>query len=136
MQYSFYLLVALSIWGFIECFWSFAFQLRSEMKQGIFDENQLLPISLNTRMITWSIDGIVSAVLSFLPLFLVSLLYGSIHLGLFDLMLGLFIVLIAILSGYCLGVILMALMLVWKECDQLVSFIGNIAPLSVACWFR
>ena len=64
-QYSFYLLVALSIWGFVECLWSFVFQLRSE---------------------------------------------------------------ISVFSGYSLGVILMGLMLIWKECDQLVSFIGNIAP--------
>ena len=127
-QYSFYLLVALSILGFVECLWSFVFQLRSEMKQGIFDENQLLPISMNMRMITWSIDGIVSAVISFLPLFIISFLYSFIKISALDFLVSILIIMISVFSGYSLGVILMGLMLIWKECDQLVSFIGNIAP--------
>ncbi|QRG86705.1 ABC transporter permease [Bulleidia sp. zg-1006] len=128
IQYSFYLLVALSIWSFVECLWSFTFQLRSEMKQGIYDENQLLPISMNKRMIIWSIDGIVSAIVSFLPLFMLSILYSFIKISLLDFLASVLIILISVFSGYSLGVILMGLMLVWKECDQFVSFIGNIAP--------
>lgn len=127
-SYAVYLLVAFAIWSFVEALWSFAFSMRSQMRQGIIDETLMMPLSVNELIIGWSLDGIVSTLVTAFPLILVSGTVISITGSIAGLLETLCIFLVCVFAGYCFALILVSLMFVWKETDQLVSFLGNIAP--------
>jgi ABC-2 type transport system permease protein len=127
-QYALYLLVAFAVWGFVEALWSFIFKMRNQMKEGILDETLMMPLSISELILGWSFDGIVSTIASTLPLILVSGYIAFANTSLLQVFLTLLILALTIFSGYCFSLILIGLMLVWKEANQLVSFLGNIAP--------
>lgn len=126
--YALYLLVAFAVWSFVEALWSFAFTMRSQMRQGIIDETLMMPLTINELMIGWSLDGIISTIVTTFPLILVSGAIISISNSWMNLLFAVLIFLVCVFAGYCFALILVSLMFVWKETDQLVSFLGNIAP--------
>lgn len=127
-EYAVYLLFAMAVWSFVEALWSFAFEMRSQMKQGILDETLMMPCSITELLIGWSMDGIVSTVVNMLPLIFTGILIQVFNTTVLHFVLSLVIVLITVFAGYCFALILMAMMTVHKETDQFVSFLGNIAP--------
>ncbi len=127
-EYSAYLFLAATIWGGVEVLWSFVFQMRDQMREGILDETLMQPLTISQLIIGWTMEGIVTAILQSIPLIIISFLYLISYQSFSSILLCIILTLITYFSGYCMATILIAIMVNWKETDQLVSFIGNIAP--------
>ena len=127
-EYSLYLMLAATFWSFVEVLWSFTFSMRQEIKEGIINETLMMPVSTYELLFGWTLDGIISTVFQAIPILLISIIYLLSANGIGDLLLFVGVFIITSIAGYAFAVILIGLMLVYKETDQLVSFLGNIAP--------
>ncbi|MGB4985476.1 MAG: ABC transporter permease [Erysipelotrichaceae bacterium] len=127
-QFPIYLLLASTIWGGVEILWGFVFQMRSQMREGILDEVLLMPLNIHHLIIGWTLDGIISTVIQSIPLIILTGVMIFLKLNLYQILFLLILLVVTFFSSFCFGTMLLGLMLLWKEADQLVSFIGNIAP--------
>ncbi len=71
-EYSAYLFVATSVWSGVETIWSFVFQMRGQMREGILDETMMQPLSVSQLILGWTSDGIITTALESLPLIIIS----------------------------------------------------------------
>lgn len=127
-DYALYLLFASTLWGGVEVMWTFVFTMRNQMREGILDETLMMPISVPQLIFGWTFQGILTALAQSIPLLLATAALVFIRLSIWQLLLSLLVFLLTFFSAYCFAVILMSLMNIWKETDQLVSLIANIAP--------
>ncbi|MDO5085107.1 MAG: ABC transporter permease [Erysipelotrichaceae bacterium] len=128
-EYSIYLVFALSFYNINEFVWSFAFEMRYKMKEGILDEVLMLPLSLFEFIMSFVMNGVIGLLIQTIPLIMVSAFVMVHRVNVFAVLVVLIIAFITILSCYYFSVLLVALMLVYKDTDQMVNLIANIAPL-------
>ena len=128
IEYSAYLFIAISVWSGVEVVWDFTFQMRNQMKEGIFDEMLMQPLSISELILGWTMDGIISTIIQSIPLLIISAFILLSNQTILDILCILLIVGLTYFCGFCMATILVAIMVNWKETDQLVSFISNIAP--------
>lgn len=129
-EYSAYLFIATTIWSSVETIWDFTFQMRSQMREGIFDETLMQPLSVSELILGYTMDGIISTVIQSIPLMIISSVILFSEQSLINIVAVIAIILVSNFCGYCMATILVAIMVNWKETDQLVSFIANIAPFA------
>lgn len=127
-DYAVYLLVVTSIWSGVEILWSFVFQMRNQMKEGIINETLMMPLKTVDMIIGWTLDGVISTIFQSLILILFVAPLVVIKFSFLQIFLCLLLILFTYFASYCFSTILIAIMMVYKETDQIVSFIGNIAP--------
>ncbi len=127
-DYAVYLLVVTSIWSGVEILWSFVFQMRNQMKEGIINETLMMPLKTVDMIIGWTLDGMISTIFQSLILILFVAPLVVIKFSFLQIFLCLLLILFTYFASYCFSTILIAIMMVYKETDQIVSFIGNIAP--------
>lgn len=128
VEYTAYLFIATTVWSGVETIWSFTFQMRNQMREGILDETLMQPLSVSQLILGFTSDGIISTILQSVPLLIVSFMILLTSQSFIKILMVLLLVLATYLCGFCMAVILVAIMLNWRETDQLVSFIANIAP--------
>ena len=127
-EYAVYLFIAATVWSGVEIIWSFTFQMRSQMQEGILDETLMQPLSISQIIIGWTLDGIISTFIQSIPLFIISAVFLISSQSILNVLAVIIIILLSYFCGFCMATILIAIMVNWKETDQMVSFIGNIAP--------
>ena len=128
LDYAVYLLIVTTIWSGVEVLWSFVFQMRNQMKEGIINETLMMPLKTIDLIIGWTLDGVISTVFQSLILIVVIIPIVAYNFSFFQISLSLILILFTYFSSYCFSTILIAIMMTYKETDQIVSFIGNIAP--------
>lgn len=128
LEYGMYLFLSTAIWGGVEVLWSFVFQMRSQMKEGILDETLMMPLNIFHLILGWTMDGILSTVLQSIPLIILAAVFLIGQYSILYILIIIALLIFTFFASYCFATILIAMMVIWKETDQFVSFIGNIAP--------
>ena len=88
----------------------------------------MMPLNTIDMIIGWTLDGIISAVFQSLILIVIIVPILANNFSVIQIILSLVLILFTYFSSYCFSMILIAVMMIYKEMDQIVSFIGNIAP--------
>ena len=134
-SYFMFLLVSTCYWGFIENFWDAVFTLRRKMKEGLLEQIMLMPLMNYHLLLGWALKGMMTTIVQSFPLIILVCGYSSFHLTLSNALtiLGLFV--ISILANYGLCLILIGISMIFKEADQIISILGNIAPFVCGLFF-
>lgn len=128
MEYIEYVLIGITVWGFIETLWSFVFRLRAQMREGIFEETLLMPLSPFDLIFGWSSDGFLTTLVQSIPLVMGSIFFLTWKIEVLKGMAIFIILVLSLIGSFSFSLMLVGLMLMHPDTDQLVSFLGNITP--------
>lgn len=128
ISYLVFLLISMGYWGFMENFWDTIFELRRKMREGILETTLLLPLKTYHLLVGWAMKGMITTILHSFPVLLFVVVYYAYSLSFTQLLFLLVIFLVSILANYGLCLILVGVALIWKEADQVISIVANIAP--------
>ena len=134
-EYIQYMLFSLILWQFVENMWSAVFEIRRKLKEGNFEYMMNMPLKGIHYVFGWAVSGVVSIVFEMIPLIVIFLL-ASLHLlTVKNILSFLGIALIMAFGTYGFAEILMGFAIYFKEADQFISLIANIAPFLGGLYF-
>ncbi|WP_237702785.1 ABC transporter permease [Thermococcus barophilus] len=130
-----YYVLGIAYWNYIESVWSSIFSLREHMRIGQLEELILTPLKPWEYILGWSFLSFALTTVSSLPLILIALLLNVQHLNIEKLILAVLIFLISLIASFGFAFLIFGLTLVVKEGDEIVSLLGNAAPLLGGLYF-
>lgn len=130
-----YYLIGIAYWGYVESVWSSIFAMREHMRTGRLEELLLTPMKAWEYILGWSALAIALTTVSSLPLVVLAVAVGIVKAGLSQLLLSLLVFIASMVASFGLAFALFGATLVVKEGDELVSLIGNAAPLLGGLYF-
>lgn len=134
-EYAQYLLFSLILWQFVENMWSSVFEIRRKLKEGNFEYMMNLPLKGIHYIFGWAVGGVISMVLEMIPLIILFLILSFHLLSLHNLLSIIIIVAVMAFGTYGFAEMLMGLAIYFREADQIVSLVANIAPFLGGLYF-
>ncbi len=134
-EYLQYILFSLILWQFIENMWSAVFEIRRKLREGNFEYMMCMPLKGMHYIFGWAVSGIVSMVLEMIPLIIIFIIFSFHSMSLYSLIHILLIVLIMAFGTYGFAEMLMGLAIYFREANQIVSLVANIAPFLAGLYF-
>lgn len=135
VTYLLFLLVSSGYWGFIENFWDTIFELRKKMREGILEQTLLMPLKNYQLLLGWALKGMLTTAVQIFPILIFVIVYYAYSLDLYSILLVLMIFIVSIIANYGLCLILVGIAFIWKEADQVISIVANIAPFVCGLYF-
>lgn len=134
-EYTQYLMFSLILWQFVENMWSSVFEIRRKMKEGNFEYMMNLPLKGIHYIFGWAVGGVISMILEMIPLIILFLILSFDLLSLQNLLSIAIIVVLMAFGTYGFAEILMGMAIYFRESDQIVSLVANIAPFLGGLYF-
>ena len=134
-EYAQYLLFSLILWQFVENMWSSVFEIRRKLKEGNFEYMMNLPLKGIHYIFGWAVGGVISMVLEMIPLIILFLILSFHLLSVQNLLSIAVIVAVMAFGTYGFAEMLMGLAIYFREADQIVSLVANIAPFLGGLYF-
>lgn len=134
-EYIQYMLFSLILWQFIENMWSAVFEIRRKLREGNFEYMMCMPLKGIHYIFGWAVSGIVSVVLEMIPLIVLFIIFSINTISLYSLFNILLIVVIMAFGTYGFAEMLMGLAIYFREANQIVSLVANIAPFLAGLYF-
>ena len=134
-EYIQYMLFSLILWQFVENMWSAVFEIRRKLKEGNFEYMMNMPLKGIHYVFGWAVSGVVSIVFEMIPLIVIFVLTSFHLLTVKSILSFLGITLIMAFGTYGFAEILMGFAIYFKEADQFISLIANIAPFLGGLYF-
>jgi len=130
-----YYILGIAYWNYIEAVWTSIFALREHMKIGQLEELLLTPIKPWEYILGWSFLAISLTTMGSLPLIIIALVMSIFHLSIETCVLAVFIFLTSMIASFGFAFLIFGLTLVIREGDEIVSLLGNAAPLLGGLYF-
>lgn len=130
-----YYIIGIAYWGYVESVWSSIFAMREHMRTGRLEELLLTPMKAWEYILGWSSLALALTTVSSLPLVALAIAAGMLNAGLSGLLLSLPVFLLSMVASFGLAFALFGATLVIREGDELVSLLGNAAPLLGGLYF-
>lgn len=130
-----YYILGIAYWNYIEAVWASIFVLREHMRIGQLEELLLTPIRPWEYILGWSFLAISLTTINSLPLIIVALVINIFHLSIETCILAVSIFLISMIASFGFAFLIFGLTLVIREGDEIVSLLGNAAPLLGGLYF-
>ncbi len=130
-----YLLVGAAYWNYVEVLWGSVFTLRYYMRIGQLEEIFVMPISAWGYIFSWSILGLVKVTVESVPIIVLAILLNITTFTLVNFVLTVGVVILSMIASFGFVFLFFGITLRFKEGDELVSLIGNAAPLIGGMFF-
>jgi ABC-2 type transport system permease protein len=134
-DYFKYIIFSLIVWQLVENMWSAVFEIRRKLKEGNLEYMMSLPLNGIHYLIGWSVRGFCSALLEMLPLIVIYVIFAEQAISLEVVVQSAYIIVVMLIGTYGFAEILMGLGIYFKEADQIVSLISNMAPFLAGLYF-
>ena len=135
IEYIQYMLFSVILWQLIENMWSAVFEIRRKLKEGNFEYMMCMPLKGIHYLFGWAVSGVISIVFEMIPLIILFLI-TSFHLLSLKFFLAIFLVTGTMALGtYGFAEMLMGVAIYFREADQIVSLLANIAPFLAGLYF-
>jgi len=130
-----YLALGAAYWNYVEILWGVIFTLRRYMRIGQFEEIFLTPVSGLEYILSWSVFGISRVTIESVPILILALLSNLLTIKPLNLLLFICSFVISIIASFGFVFLFFGLTLLLKDADELVSLVGNAAPLIGGMFF-
>ncbi|AFK22509.1 ABC transporter permease [Pyrococcus sp. ST04] len=130
-----YYILGVTYWNYVEAVWASIFMLREHMRIGQLEELLLTPVKPWEYILGWSFLAIILTTVSSMPLILIAIAVNIFHTSIKAYILATFIFLISMIASFGFAFLIFGLTLVIREGDEIVSLLGNAAPLLGGLYF-
>ncbi len=130
-----YLLLGAAYWNYVEVLWGAVFALRYYMRIGQIEEIFLMPVSTLGYIFSWSALGLVRVTIESIPIIILAALSNVMTLTISGLLLSAAVLVLSVAASFGLVFTFFGATLSFKEGDELVSLLGNAAPLLGGMFF-
>lgn len=130
-----YLLLGAAYWNYVEVLWGSVFTLKYYMRIGQLEEIFIMPISALGYIFSWSVLGLVRVTIESVPIIVLAILLNVTTFTLIRLILAVGVVIFSIIASFGFVFLFFGVTLSFKEGDELVSLLGNAAPLIGGMFF-
>jgi len=130
-----YLLLGAAYWNYVEVLWGSVFTLRYYMRIGQLEELFIMPISALGYIFSWSLSGLVRVTVESVPIIVLAVLMNLMTFNLVKLALAAGVVVLSIIASFGFVFLFFGITLRFREGDELVSLLGNAAPLIGGMFF-
>ncbi len=130
-----YYFIGLTYWNYIESMWSSIFALRQQMRIGQLEDVLLSPIKPWEYIFGWSFLALCITTVNSLPLIIIAFILNILMISLWSLVVSIIVFLMSMIASYGFAFMIFGLTLVLREGDEIVSLMGNSAPLLGGLYF-
>jgi len=130
-----YLLLGAAYWNYVEVLWGSVFALRYYMRIGQLEELFIMPVSSIGYILSWSVFGLVKVTVESVPIIVLAVLLNLMTFNLVEFALAAGVVILSIIASFGFVFLFFGITLRFKEGDELVSLLGNAAPLIGGMFF-
>ncbi|OQY08642.1 MAG: ABC transporter [Marinitoga sp. 4572_148] len=130
-----YILIGAAYWNYIEVLWGVIFTLRHYMRIGQLEEIFLMPVNPFGYIFGWSVLGILKVTLESIPIIILSILFNLTTLNFMNFIASVGVFIISMLASFGFVFFFFGVTLLFKDGDELVSLVGNAAPLLGGMFF-
>ncbi|WP_231963848.1 ABC transporter permease [Thermococcus chitonophagus] len=134
-NYFEYYILGIAYWNYVEVVWSSIFVLRYYMRTDQLEDMLLTPLTPLEYILGWSLLGIAVTTVTSLPLVALAVIMGLIGATVSEVAVSVVVFLLSITASFGLAYLIFGLTLVIREGDEVVSLIGNMAPLIGGLYF-
>ncbi len=130
-----YLVLGAAYWNYVEILWSAIFSLRYYMVTGQLEEVFLMPLSGAEYILSWSALGILKVTMESIPIIIFAVLSNVFSITPMGLLAFLVVFVLSMIASFGFAFLFFGLTLAFKDADELVSLVGNAAPLLGGMFF-
>jgi ABC-2 type transport system permease protein len=130
-----YVLIGAAYWNYIEVLWGVIFTLRHHMKIGQLEEIFLMPINPLGYIFGWSVLGILKVTIESIPIIILAIISNITTINIINFLGAIAVFIISMLASFGYVFFFFGITLLFKDGDELVSLMGNAAPLIGGMFF-